>query len=366
MRLIYSLLSLLILLPVERVYGEAYTHTQKVLKSYKISSESTIFINNKYGKVHISTWNNDSVSFEINLIIKSSNVTKVSRLRSNIKFDFVITKYNVSATTVFGSMYNSLFRDIQNLAESIVSSDNMVTIDYFVKVPVWANLNIENKYGDIFMDDTEGDLTINLSNGGIRANRLLGPSNLTLGSCDADINYIKDGICNVSYADMKIKEINKVDMISKSSTINIDQINYMKLDSRRDKYYIKSITKSFGDTYFSDFDVKFLEDEISYDMKYGNIDIDQVGKNFSLVNLSSEYTDISLTFDRSTTYNFDMTHFNDVIFYYPKEISKLQEKLVDDENKEFLVYGTIGASSVPKNKVNIKALKKCYVKIDHK
>ena len=362
----YSWLCILILLPLNFVQGSVSSHTQRISKVYKLNHETTVYISNKYGKIHISNWNKDSVEFEINLTIRSSNYTRVYKLKDNINFDFVQTKYNITATTIFGNRYNSNFSDLKNLAESFVSTENQVSIDYFVKIPVWANLNIDHKYGDIYLDDAEGEMTITLSNGDIKANSLKGHCYLNFNSCDANIYFIKDGKVNINYTDFTLKSGDKVDVISKSCNVYLDDIDYLKIDSRRDKYFISSIKKTFGDTYFSDFNVYELEDEISYDMKYGTITLDKVAKTFSLINLSSEYTDITILFNKSVTYNFDMTHYNDISFYYPKELSKLQEKLVDEESNEYLVYGSIGPSSTSSSKLNIKAFKKCYIRIEHK
>jgi len=335
-------------------------------KTYKINDETTVYINNKYGKVHISNWNKDSVYIEINLSVKSSSSSRVHKLKNNIDFDFVKTKYNITATTIFGSSYNSIFSDLRNLAESFVSTENYVTIDYFIKTPIWTNINVENKYGDIFIDDAEGEMNINLSNGELKANKLLGTSMIQVSSGGADIYYIKNGKVIINYADLNLKKADKLNITSKSSNIFLREVNYLKLDSKRDKYYITTINKTLGDSYFSDFSITELSSELSFDMKYGNINLERIGREFSLINISSEYADVSLLFDRNMTYNFDMTHFNDIAFYYPKELSKLQEKLVDEETSEYLVYGTIGPSQSTNAKVILKAFKKCYIRIEHK
>jgi uncharacterized protein YozE (UPF0346 family) len=362
----YKWILVLAFLSSFHVNGAITSHTQRIIKKYKINDETRVYINNKYGKIHVSNWSKDSLEIEINLLIRSSNSTRVYKLKDNIDFDIVKTKYNITATTVFGSRYNSIFSDLINLAESFVSTENQVTIDYTIKAPLWANISIEHKYGDIFIDDSEGEMNIKLSNGELKANRLEGATIVTLSSADADIYHMKDGKVIITYADLNIKSANKLNINSKSSNVFLSDIEYLKVDSRRDKYYITTLDKSFGDTYFSDFSISELNREVSYDMSYGNMNIEKIARDFSLINLTSEYTDISILFDRHASYNFDMTHFNDIAFNYPKELSKLQEKLIDEEKSEFLVYGTIGPAENTNAKVNIKAFKKCYIRIEHK
>ena len=362
----YSVIVIMMLLYCSNASATITTHSEQIVKKYPVTRESNVYITNKYGKVHVSNWNKDSVIIEISLMIRSSNSARVYKLKDNISFDFVKTKYNITASTLFGGPYNSIFSDLKNLAETFVSTENQVTIDYYIKAPEWINLNIDHKYGDVFIDDASGDLNITLSNGQLKANKLNGNTVLNLSSGDADIYFLKDGKIISNYLDLTVKNADKIDITSKSCNINLYDVKYCKINSRRDKYYITSVEKAYGDSYFSDIILTELNQEVSLDMKYGNITIDKISRKFSLINLGSEYTDISIIFERNMTYNFDMTHYNDISFVYPKEISKLQEKLVDQETNEYFVYGTIGTDTEPNAKVNIKAYKKCYIRIEHK
>ena len=69
----------------------AQIYTRKISKSYKVNSSTTIDIFNKYGKVHVVTWDKDSVKFKVNLTIQTSNESKLTKLKQNIGFDFTGT-----------------------------------------------------------------------------------------------------------------------------------------------------------------------------------------------------------------------------------------------------------------------------------
>ena len=118
-------------------------YSRKIVKSFKVNNATTVDIYNKYGKIHIVTWEKDSVSFSIDLKIKASNDSKLNKLKSNIDFDFTGTAYYVIAKTRIGKNTNSVFNDLADIAGSILSSDNKVTIDYLVMMPKHINLKIE-------------------------------------------------------------------------------------------------------------------------------------------------------------------------------------------------------------------------------
>jgi hypothetical protein len=344
---------------------KAQLYTKKVSKSYKINSNTTIDIYNKYGKVHIVTWETDSVKFKVNLRIKTNNETKLRKLKENISFDFTGTDYYVVAKTRLGKKSGGVFTDIIDIAGTIISSENQVTIDYLVFLPKYANFKVENKFGDIYTDDLDGNVNIILSNGNLKANSLNGNTVISISSGDGVINSIRDGNITVSYSDFYIKDANKLNIDSRSSKINIDKVDFLKLNSRRDKLYIQSINDLYGDSYFSDFTVYKLNNELNYSFKYGDFSAGVIDRYFSFININSEYTDLDLIFEKGSAYVIDITHHQDVILNYPVQLAKTEEKVLNENERLLSTYGKIGYGS-PLSKVKINAPKKCIVNIVHK
>ena len=60
-----------------------------------------------------------------------------------------------------------------------------VEINYYISIPEYLNLKIENKYGDVYMEDITGDFSISISNGSFKANSLGKNSSINLTFCDA-------------------------------------------------------------------------------------------------------------------------------------------------------------------------------------
>ena len=343
----------------------AQIYTRKISKSYKVNSSTTIDIFNKYGKVHVVTWDKDSVKFKVNLTIQTSNESKLTKLKQNIGFDFTGTDYYVIAKTRLGKKSGGVFTDLKDIAGTIISSDNKVTIDYLVYIPLYANINIENKFGDIYTDDLEGSVNINLSNGDIKANNLNGNSVISLSSGDGVINYMRDGRITVSYSDLTVKTANKLHIDSRSSKIYIDKADYLKSISRRDRLYFQIINDLYGDSYFSDFTLQRLNNELNYNFKYGNLSIALINRYFSFININSEYTDLDLIFEKGSAYIIDILHHQDVILNIPAHLSKTEQKVIDEDDQLLSTYGTIGYGN-PASKVKINAPKKCIVNIVHK
>lgn len=343
----------------------AQLYTRKVSKSYRINNSTTIDIYNKYGKIHVVTWDTDSVRFEINLRIKANSESKLKKMKENISFDFTGTDYYVIAKTRLGPKSGGLFSELKDIAGSVISSENQVTIDYLVFMPEYASLKIENKFGDIYTDDLNGNVNIVQSNGDLKANNLNGNTVIKISSGDAVINSISNGKLTISYSDFHVKDAKKLNVDSRSSRINIDKVDFLNLNSRRDKLYIPIINNLYGESYFSDFTLQKLNRELNFDFKYGNLSIGVINNSFSFININSEYTDLDLIFEKGSVYELDISHHQDVILNYPLRIAKTEEKILDKDEKLMLTYGKIGyGTSTSKLKINVP--KKCTVNIIHK
>src|SRR3972149_1755609 len=149
-------------------------YTQRVTRSFKVNSTATVDIANKYGKVQVVTWDNDSVKFIIDLRIKAKDQQKLQKLKQSIDFEFTTGQFFVIAHTVLGQSSQDIFKDIVDIAGTYLSTANSVTINYTVMVPDYTPLKIENKFGDVFIDNLDNNLSLTLAYGDLTAGRLNG------------------------------------------------------------------------------------------------------------------------------------------------------------------------------------------------
>lgn len=342
-------------------YARAQVYTDHIVRNFKVSDRSVVEVTNKYGKIHIRTWDKDSVKFIVDLKIQTSNPQKLQKLKSQVDFDFTSTNYYVVARTKF-SKSGGVFSDV---VETFVPS-NTVTINYTIYLPKSTNLKIENKFGDVYLDDLSGNLTLKLSNGNLKANHLAGYTTLNIASGDGMVNKMDKGKVTVAYSDFQIRDCGDIEFDTRSSRIEIRKAKSLKVYSRRDKYFVDAAGLLIGDGNFTTIELGELNKELNVDLKYGEVRVERIAKDFSLINILSAYTDISLYFKTDASYNLDITHHEDVYLMYPTKIKSLETKKLDDDTNTKLTYGMVGnpkVSAVPK--VKILAEKKCYLSIVH-
>ena len=339
------------------VGAQTYTDRQKIVRSFPANAETRLDLTNKYGTVHVVPWKKDSVHIEIDLFIKSSSTSKLEKLKRSVDFEFTDTKYYIIARTDFGGRGGSFFSDLKE----IIPSKNQVKIDYTVHVPSSMNITISNKYGDIYIDDMNGSVSVNLSNGDIKANRLKGESNISLNFGNGIINELNNAKLNIAYADIEIQKVKQLNIESKSSKIRIHEAGILKTISRRDKFAVSSVDNLSGESWFSDIWLYRLNDEINYNPKYGALKVDSISKGFSLINVNSENADLRMVFNRQASYQLEVLKHNDVILQLPEEYGELE--VIDQETEAIHLKGMVGPYPNTDSQVKIKAPKKCIINI---
>ncbi len=347
------------------VQAQVPEYTRQISRSFRISNTMTVDISNKYGKVQVIPWNQDSVKFSIELRIRAKDKAKLEKLRQNVDFEFTPGPYYVIARTTFGDNSTDVFKDIVDIAGSYLSTNNSVTINYTVMVPVWAALKIENKFGNVYLDNLEGPLNLTLSYGDLKVNRLSGRTEIKLTSGDGEVGYIKDGQVFLSYGNMRIAETERLYTQTRSSNLTIDKAANLRLDSRRDKIYLNEVFSLTGNSYFSAINVTLLEHDLTLAGRYGDINLNNIQRSFTSLNLTSEFTDLVLAFEKPMAFNAELIHHQDVVFLYPKSMASLKTIVLDAENKLFTTSGTFGAGT-RESEVAIKASRKCNVSISQK
>lgn len=281
--------------------AQSFSKSKLVEKKYNVSMSSTVEINNKYGKIHIVPYRADEIKFIIEIIAESKDSLKLDKILKSVNFDINPSDFFISFKTTIGNNEDSFFSGFEEITEAFLENESELEINYMVYVPTYVNLKLMNKYGDIYIDDFTGNINIDLANGSLDAGKLSGEVKVIHKFGKAKINSVNTAHFNISYGELKIEQSRQANIISKSSTISIKKADVLKINSKRDKYFITSSKYIFGKTYFSNISTQNLLLEAKIESKYGDFIIDNIAKNYSFIQLKSKYTDIFLHFSPNSS-----------------------------------------------------------------
>jgi hypothetical protein len=331
----------LIILKFHPLSAQNDSETRSFIKTLPVGREITLEVSNKYGTIQITPWNKDSAYIRAEVKAFAKDRSKLVKMFDGITVNISGSKFIVRARTEFTSNINMLFESFKGMTSKIISYDSHVEINYYINIPDYMNLNIENKYGDVYMENNSGEFKISISNGSFKANSLGKRSSITMLFCDANINSIGSGDIDASFSDLSIGETEDLSINSISSKYDIKKAGTIRGESRRDKFFIENIGSLQGNAYFTDYKVNNVRKEISLSTRYGSVSADLIEKGFESININSSYSDISLSFDPASSYNLDIRHINTFLILPDKNI-KSEQKALNEDKKEYITSGTVG------------------------
>jgi hypothetical protein len=339
--LICSFVLLFTLFSGYSIYGQTVEKSRTIKKTFKVEPGTEIEITNKYGNIHLIPWEKDSVQFNIELLVKGTKDSKVDKSYDFIEFDFKTTEYYIIAQTLFAGK-SSFWSDVSDLTGTIFNSSTKTKIDYTVYLPANARLKIMNKYGNIYIADHAGAIDIDLSNGDLKAHNLSGNTSIKTEFGNTNIWQIDEGNLNISYGEVEIAEAENLTIESKSTRFDIDQVNNLSLNSRRDKFYLKEAGYVNGTINFTTIEMDQLSQKINLSAKYGNVEVKSFSDKVSSFYIDAENADIILHFTDNKQYKIEATVDVKTEVLYSADIKNITSKEMDGDEELIEVKSTIG------------------------
>lgn len=288
--------------------AQTYSEKREQGKSFKLKSGTVIQITNKYGNVNIMPWEKDSVRIEVSMSAQSKQAAKVVKILTSIDCEMMSTANLISARTVFYDNSATFWKDVVSYAGQVINTSNNLQINYTVYMPVTNDIKIDNKFGNVYMDSHSGNADITVSNGDVQARNFSGSLKLKLEFGSANFQDAGDAQLNINYSDLTARKINKLNLNSRSSTIDIEETGAIELVSSRDKLTVKSGNSLSGEASFSRIRINELEAMCTMNTKYGELRLNSIARDFRTIHVKSDYTDVFLGFNPSDSYSVDLIY----------------------------------------------------------
>ena len=286
---------------------------------------------NKYGKVHITTWQKDSVSIQILFLARAKNEVKLTKLVASVDFEFDHSADYITAKTHLLSS-SSLSSDIKKIIDAS-ETENEVTINYKISCPSYVKLQINNKYGDIYLDDRDTDTEITLAHGDLKSTNFTKNLRLKLSFGKATIRNMHNGKFDLAYCNrVKIKSAKKLVIDSKYSDIEIEELQTFVLTSKRDDVSIENIKTFKVTSSQSKFHITNLDHELKLDARFGSLYVETLDANFIKFNIRSRFTDLDNSLAPTTSCLFNFEHKN-VDLDLPTQTKDITKTIVNSEKK---------------------------------
>ena len=309
------------------VYRSVDQFERTISKQYNVNADAEVVLKNKYGKIHVNTWDKNEVTIEVVISIDARSKEVAEGVFDKIEIKTSGTSSRVTVETTFKSKVkdSSKNKDLQ--------------INYTVNIPRKASVDIRNRFGDIYLGDILGSSKIDLAYGSIRAGDLNNKSNtIELQFSDGQFKFIAMGTIDLQYSEMDIDKAGSLTIDSQFSELDIGPAGELVIDSQYDEIDLEGASKVKIDTQFSEIDIKQVASDLFIKASYTDVDVELISPEMKSVFVDDQFGDISLGLAPGLSYILDAKgSFSDINL---PENFKVREKTKG--NTSFRYVGTVG------------------------
>lgn len=273
--------------------------TKVINKNYTVNANDKLTIENQFGKVSVETWDKNEIDVEITIKVSAKSESRTLSLLNEIDVNDIKINNNVNSKSVY------LKTIIPN--NTVKLGKQNISIDYLVKMPVNSPLNIQNKFGNVYIGDFNSALQVNVSYGSIKINKLSGANkriNVSFGS--ADIDYIDEVDLESKYSKINIEKIIKGDVKNQFGKTYIIEASQLRINQKYGDLDIKKVNELIAQVEFSNIDVDAIGKSAELNLKYsGNADLGQISSSVNLLKINAGFSTVHMKFAESADLDFN-------------------------------------------------------------
>ena len=233
-------------------------------------------------------------------------------------------------------------------------------INYDITIPRSVELDVRNKYGDVYITELENDLSLDVKYGTftvVKAEQFdveckYGGGEIE--SCKnitADLGYVKEGggfrvgSCGDAQIDSKYSKIT----IKNAKTViadagyddyNIGTADVFKLDGNYNKIFLEDIGEISTDTRYTNINIDQLRGSADIEMGYGGLDIYNVLAGFKRIVVDSNYGSVKIRVASGASYEVNL----DADFAGIEVPENLDVRVRDNDNNSKHIEGRVGSN----------------------
>jgi len=360
MRSIYKITLFFLFIPLIALANNDKKKHEKnkvVKKVFTVNPKAEVSLNNKYGNLNITTWNKNTVEIEVTITVQGDDLDDVNNKLSSIGVIFNANKSLVEAETIIQSTkssWTSWFKSSKNINYKI---------NYDVKMPKSNSVDLDNDYGNIYLDNLDGSAKIDCEYGKISVGNLNASYNdINLDySNNSSIHYLKSGNINIDYAKLTIDISEKVKVVADYSTLKFDKAKIVDFNCDYGSISIEEAIDIKGNSDYLTMRFGTIHKNLLVDTDYGSITVKNLLDGFENVDINSEYASVRIGVAPTAVFEFlidlqyaGFSRNDDNITFY-KNISKSTEKYYEGKfgkgntNSKIVINSQYGGVSIKEN-----------------
>ncbi len=276
--------------------GSTFVKQKVIKKAYLVNSDAGINIDNSYGNITVSTWDDDKIELDILIKVSGESEKWVNKRIDEIDISIEALTNMVTAKTIIeDSNYNN-------------NGENSFEINYVIKIPKNGSIKLNNKYGNIFSSEIFGNIDIICKYGKVVLGKLNGTiSRIELGYCPkSSIEFIKNGKIEARYSGLTINEATNLNLDSNYTDVLVGDCKNLVYDSNYGKLKFDIINNIKGSGNYMSLNIGEISGNLQIETHYSKIIIDSISEKANNFDIDAGYSDLSIGYNINFAFDFDL------------------------------------------------------------
>jgi len=287
---------------------------KRINKEFSIQSDGRVELNNKHGNIDIAIGEDHKVKINVLISATGGSERKVQETLDRITVSFEEGNNRVSAQTEIESTSGWL--------SWFSTGKSSFDIRYQVWVPADVFLKLSNQYGSIYVETTNRDIDIELAFGNLHLGDINGRLKLDMSYSEGAISQIRDGDMVLAFSDLEMEDGNDMTMDIKYSKVESGTFQKLRLvsansefqnisvgtvdyDGKYDDVILEHVSQIDVESSFTGLVIQQLTGESSFEMRYGELEVQNIHRSFNKLNLNSSFTGVELNFMPDASFSVD-------------------------------------------------------------
>ncbi|MCB0526647.1 MAG: DUF4097 family beta strand repeat protein [Saprospiraceae bacterium] len=299
--------------------------TRTIDREFGTTADGMTALYNKYGKVTVKTWQNNSVKLKISIVVNAKDQREAERTFDRVKVNFLSTPGYVKAETMIGAI-NEWFPDRCGYS-----------VNYEIWMPIANQLDLKNNYGNSWVSTMKGKLIAEIINGELRTEAIYNNADLNINNGKVWIARVNNVTGQLNYSTLNITEANELQIDSKHSDIRVEKGNKLRLTSKYDDFTFGKVDElrlqtkyanlkldnarsAFITAQYANVDIATVHQTLDADISNGSLDVITLARNFNDANIRAKYTPVVIGVENGANFNFD-AEANNADVHYPHNVT---------------------------------------------
>lgn len=334
------LFGILYFLSFQSAVGQ-HKRNKEVRQTHAFTTESKLYLENKYGNVFIGGWDKNTIEIIVNVETEGKNADKAEKLLARVQTNIQVTKKLVTITSEIGAAEKGFFG--RYISKIDPFKNEKTTINYTIYLPKLAFVEIYNKYGDITIANWNGTLKADIEHGDLRISDELKNADITVKYGKLNAVTLQESSIVSKDGFLTIHNGSNLKIESDGSEMVLSNIKDLHVISNKDKIDISKIIGISGSMKYSKTVFKTLGGKTKLDLESAEIRVLKHVTNSPDININQKNSEVYINISE-TDFAFK-AKLEQGILRIPKTMNNIESEIIDRKDKIRSVSASYGTES---------------------